>query len=206
MQQHAKNIAKLMSFITQALVNAHNNAKYTPLRASTTGLVFFGTPHDGGNKTLVALGSAAARVASTLHLQASNDIIETLKSGSLFTDLLGEQWRHQLESYQLVSFWEGIGNVVPKKSATFGLPGERENIIELNAEHSELCRFDSDRRDQDNFKLVANNIQDLYEAALATSESVDVFFQSGASRETADSPQGIDQNLNKRFASLSAPS
>ncbi|KAF6231705.1 hypothetical protein HO173_010007 [Letharia columbiana] len=152
--------------VQQALVNAHNNPRYTRIRTSTTGLVFFGTPHDGGNKSLVALGSAAARVASTLHLQSSNAVIETLKSGSLFTDLLGEQWRHQLESYQLVSFWEGIGNTVPKKSATFGLSGTRENIIELNAEHSDLCRFGGSRRDQDNFKLVASNIQDLYDAAL----------------------------------------
>lgn len=186
-------------------MNAHNNAKYTTIRASTTGLVFFGTPHDGGNKTLVALGSAAARVASTLLLQPSNDVIETLKSGSLFTDLLGEQWRHQLESYQLISFWEGIGNIVPKRSATFGLSGTRENIVELNAEHSDLCRFDESRRDKDNFKLVANNIQDLYEAALERSESVDVFSRAEQSREVADNPQGIDQDLNKRFASLSAP-
>ena len=147
----------------------------------------------------MALGSAAARVASALHLQSSND------SGSLFTDLLGEQWRHQLELYDLVSFWEGIGNIVPKRSACFGLPGSRENIVELNAEHSDLCRFDGSMRDQDNFKLVANNIQDIYEAALKRSESVDVSKRAMQSREEADNSQGVDQELNKRLGSQQTP-
>ena len=81
------------------------------LLAIRTGLAFFGTPHEGGDERLVALGAAAARIASALHVQPSNDLIETLKKGSLFSDLLAEQWRHHLESYQLVSFWEGIGDV-----------------------------------------------------------------------------------------------
>lgn len=187
-------------------MNAHNNANYTPIRTSTTGLVFFGTPHDGGKKSLVALGSIAAHVASTLHLQSSNDVIETLKSGSLFADLLDEQWRHQLESYQLVSFWECLGSIVPKASAIFGLPGTRENIVGLNAEHSDLCRFGASRREQDNLKVVLANIRDLYNAALERSESVGVSSRAEQSREAADDPQGIDQDLERRFASLPAPS
>lgn len=81
------------------------------LLAIRTGLAFFGTPHEGGDGRLVALGAAAAHIASALHVQPSNDLIETLKKGSLFSDLLAEQWRHHLESYQLVSFWEGVGDV-----------------------------------------------------------------------------------------------
>ena len=41
----------------------------------------------------------------------SNDIIEALKAGSLFADVLKEAWRHQLNLYKIVSFYEGIGNV-----------------------------------------------------------------------------------------------
>ena len=157
----------------------------------------------------MALGKAAARVASLLHLQASNDVIETLKSGSLFADLLGEQWRHQLESYQLVSFWEGKGNIVPKRSATFGLSGTRENIVELNADHSNLCCYDGSMQDQDNFKLVANNIQDLYKDALKRGESVELSSRADQTREAADDPRGMghdDEDLDKRFASLCVPS
>ena len=156
--------------MVQALVNAHNNAKYTAIRTASTGLAFFSTPHGGGNASLVALGSAAARVASALHVQPSNDLIETIKSGSLFSDLLAEQWRHQLESYQIISFWEGIGDIVPKKSACFGLPGDRENIVRLDARHSDMCRFDQSQHDQDNLKLVISNIEDLYDDSMKRSK------------------------------------
>ena len=61
---------------------------------------------------MVALGSATARVARAVRLQApGSDIAETLESGSLFSDLLSEHWRQQLLSYHIVSFWEGIGDV-----------------------------------------------------------------------------------------------
>ena len=76
-----------------------------------TGLAFFGTPHAGGSDGLVALGSVAARIAQSIHFQASSDIVETLKKGSLFTDVLAEHWRQQLESYDIISFWEGIADV-----------------------------------------------------------------------------------------------
>lgn len=153
--------------IEQALVNAHNNAKYLTIRESTTGLVFFGTPHAGGKDGLVALGSVAAGIAQSIRLQPSSDIVETLKKGSLFTDVLTEHSRHQLESYLIVSFWEGTGDVVTKDSATFGLFGHRENIVRLNASHSDMCRFDAkDQRDKDNLEFVLSNLEDLYDEAL----------------------------------------
>ena len=75
------------------------------------GLAFFGTPHGGGKETLVTLGNACARVVSALSTNPSNDIMEVLRSGSLFSDILQESWRHQLSSYKIVSFYEGIGEV-----------------------------------------------------------------------------------------------
>ena len=60
--------------------------------------------------------------------------------------------------------------VVPKNSATFGLP--RENIVQLNAGHSDMCRFDAtDQRDKDNLEIVLNNLDDQYEKALESCES-----------------------------------
>lgn len=37
--------------------------------------------------------------------------MEALKRGSLFSDALQNQWRHQLGDYQIVTFYEGIGEV-----------------------------------------------------------------------------------------------
>lgn len=37
--------------------------------------------------------------------------MEALKKGSLFSDALQNQWRHQIKQYQIVTFYEGIGDV-----------------------------------------------------------------------------------------------
>jgi hypothetical protein len=38
--------------------------------------------------------------------------------------------------------------------------------VKLNAHHSSICKFGTAQADQDNFKLVRINVQDLYERAL----------------------------------------
>ena len=61
---------------------------------------------------------------------------------------------------------------MPKKSATFGLSGNRENVVRLEANHSDLCRFDEN--DEDNSKLVLSNIEDLYDNAVSTCKTLGV--------------------------------
>ncbi len=85
---------------------------YIRTKLRSFGLVFFGTPHSGPTDDLkVKFGTACVKVAQSMPWKVSNDIIEALTKGSLFSDVLYEQWRHQLEQYQIVSFYEGIGNV-----------------------------------------------------------------------------------------------
>jgi hypothetical protein len=80
-------------------------------------VAFFGTPHNGGNKTLVALGGIAAKIALGLGFQKGDNIIETLESGSIFTEILQEHWRHQLLKYDILSFW-GSRDTVSRVFAT----------------------------------------------------------------------------------------
>jgi hypothetical protein len=47
--------------IKQALLNAQDNSTFEPIKNSTYGMVFFGTPHKGGRNA--ALGNLAAKVA-----------------------------------------------------------------------------------------------------------------------------------------------
>ena len=76
------------------------------------GIVFFGTPHGGpGDDWRIAFGNACVRIAQSLPGVQANDIMEGLKKGSLFSDTLQNQWRHQLNQYQIITFYEGIGNV-----------------------------------------------------------------------------------------------
>jgi hypothetical protein len=50
------------------------------------------------------------------------------------------------------------------------MPGDRENVVKLNADHSGVCKFGPSLEDQDNLKLVRGNIKDLYKNALKKCE------------------------------------
>ena len=97
--------------IKQALINAHNNSKYTPIKEATSGLAFFATPHNGGDFKLVSLGAVAAKIAIATGFQKGDDILETLKEGSIFSDIMKEQWKEHLLKYDIISFWGGLDNV-----------------------------------------------------------------------------------------------
>lgn len=76
-------------------------------------LVFFGTPHSGPSTNLqVGLGMACAKVAKSLPFQQSSKTIEVLREGTLFSDLLSESFRHQIEQYKILSCYEGEGDVL----------------------------------------------------------------------------------------------
>ncbi|KAH7317217.1 hypothetical protein BKA65DRAFT_111198 [Rhexocercosporidium sp. MPI-PUGE-AT-0058] len=152
--------------IKQALINAHHNPKYTPIKDATTGLAFFATPHRGGDWMLVSLGGVVARIATAVGLQKGDDVLETLKNGSIFSEIMQEHWRQQLLKYDIISFWGALDNIVPAESARFGMPGDHENVVKLNADHNGVCKFGPTLEDQDNFKLVRGNIKDLYKNAL----------------------------------------
>ena len=176
--------------IKQALVNAFNDPIYRDIQEATYGLVFFGTPHGGpGDGWQITFGKAAVRIAQSLPGRTSNDIMEALRQGSLFSHTLQNQWRHQLDHYQILTFYEGIGDVkafmtavffrcanaeqvVPQYSATLGLPGDRESQIKIQAKHGDMCRFNPDiTMDKSNYKLVEGNVLELCEKASQLGET-----------------------------------
>jgi hypothetical protein len=194
--------------IKQALINAHNNEKYEDIKDATQGLAFFATPHDGGKQSLVNIGKIAAKIALELGFQKGDNILETLKSGSMFSDLMHEHWRHRLLEYPIVSFWGALDTVrkslsyllevsltltqvVPRESTSFGLPGKHENVVSLQASHGGVCKFGTSQQDLDNFKIVQANLQDLYESAIANGELV-----------TVPQEDPVDGALEKRFTGL----
>ncbi len=93
------------------MLGAHS---YIQLDANFTsyGLIFFGTPHGGpGVNWKSEFGKMCVKIAQSIPGKVSSDIMEALQRGSLFSDTLQDQWRHRLESYQIVTFYEGIGDV-----------------------------------------------------------------------------------------------
>ncbi|KAH8682825.1 hypothetical protein BGZ60DRAFT_398796 [Tricladium varicosporioides] len=153
--------------VKQALVNANNDPSYIGIKNSTRGLAFFGTPHAGGNDTLVSFGRSCAAIVNAVTGSAPNDLMEVVSSGSLYTDILQDTWRHQLNDYRIISFYEGLGNIVPRESAVFNMPGDIETPVRIDATHSEMCRFDTSvNADLDNYHKVRHGIRKLRGAAL----------------------------------------
>lgn len=141
--------------VKQALVIAKNDNTYINLRKATHGLVFFAVPHQGGHGA--GLGTIAKNIVLSLTGDAKNDIVESLKSNSLFQENQAAIFKHQLEDYQIVSIYENKPTkltkmwgkattlvIVDKKSATLGLPGTREKLLTVNSNHAEVCQFEDD--------------------------------------------------------------
>jgi hypothetical protein len=79
------------------------------------------------------------------------------------------------------------------------MPGDHENVVKLNADHSGVCKFGFGLEDQDNFKLVRSNIKDLYKNALTKSESSVVPSDISIKGE----PKAVvDKELQARWAAL----
>jgi hypothetical protein len=47
----------------------------------------------------VVFGKACAKTIKNVHGNASNGLMKTVENGSLFSDVLKENWRHRLETY-----------------------------------------------------------------------------------------------------------
>jgi hypothetical protein len=67
----------------------------------------------------VKFGRACVSIAQSMPWKVPNDIMEALKKGSLFSDVLYENWRHQLEQYHFISFYEGLGTVRSSSKSLF---------------------------------------------------------------------------------------
>jgi len=91
--------------------------------------------------------------------------------------------------------------VVPRESARFGIPGDRENVVKLNADHSGICKFGSTVAEQDNFKLVKVNIKDIYKNALKKCES-SIMPPSIISREETAEHEDNQNKLEARWLKL----
>ena len=117
--------------VKQALIEARlNDRKYRCLRASTCGLVFFATPHAGGNKcvcfgveiykyihcmeacadsgtcTRAGVASIASKICSAMTGEPSNSLLATLEKDSLLNEISSDQFHHQINDYEILSFYE----------------------------------------------------------------------------------------------------
>ena len=91
--------------VKQALIEAKiHSSNYGCIRVSTKGLVFFATPHAGGN--LAGLADVAANFTSAMTGSAKNSLLKTLKQNSLLNEISKDHFRPQLGDYKVLSFIE----------------------------------------------------------------------------------------------------
>lgn len=93
--------------VCKALVRAALNPRaYPHVKESTFGVVFFATPHQGGN------GVPLAQVVSNMIIRLSgcstpkNNILSALKPTSLYAEVLTQNFASQLDDYYYLSFFE----------------------------------------------------------------------------------------------------
>ncbi|KAH8746437.1 hypothetical protein BGZ57DRAFT_862243 [Hyaloscypha finlandica] len=55
---------------------------------ATIGLAFFAIPYYGGDWILASLGGIVAKIAMAIGFQKGDDVLETLKNGSIFSEIM----------------------------------------------------------------------------------------------------------------------
>jgi hypothetical protein len=93
------------------------------IKLRTYGLIFFGTPHRGGNG--VNVGEVVAKVVKTFAGGGSNSLLQSLKKGSQLSVNAQDNFRSLIEDFWYISIIEGrpkpgVGIVVPRESGTLG--------------------------------------------------------------------------------------
>ncbi|KAK5991124.1 Nephrocystin-3-like protein [Cladobotryum mycophilum] len=130
--------------VKTALVEATLNPAYKSIVKSTRLLVFFATPHRGGNYS--GIGDVAAKMVRAGLRTPSNDLLDALKASSHDAIRRFEQASHLIERCLVVSFYETtdygrLGIIVDKESAILNLPEDREKQVAMDANHSSICKF-----------------------------------------------------------------
>jgi len=165
--------------IKRALVIAQTTKEYADLKNATYGIVFFGTPHRGGN--LVPLGKFVSWVIRYVTPgKAKNNLLDNLEKNGFFAEELREDFRQQLESYRLISYFEedntriggkDFGKIVERESATFGLSIDREITLGLSGDHSSICKFSS--VEETNYRLVEGRVVQMVKEAVKVRENAE---------------------------------
>ncbi|KAK4896822.1 hypothetical protein LTR27_005419 [Elasticomyces elasticus] len=153
--------------VKRALIKARQDDLYASIQRATYGLVFFGTPHRGGEH--VPLGKLAARIVRAVYRNPNNSFLEALEKDSIFADSIAQDFCNVAESFKVVSFYENrptgpLGLIVDKKSAVLGLGSNREIRIALDLDHRNICKFGSEY--DDDYEMLRDNIVEMIEEAI----------------------------------------
>ncbi|KAI1496365.1 hypothetical protein F5X99DRAFT_422182 [Biscogniauxia marginata] len=144
----------------QAYLDARLDDRYASLINSIKAVIFLSTPHRGSDlaKPLNKILSAS------FGLTPKNYVSELIQNGP-FLRTINEQFRHLAPSLQIFSFYEtlrtslGISSslILDSETAKLGYPGEISRS--LNADHHNVCKFESPR--DPNYQVVLGALKSL---------------------------------------------
>jgi hypothetical protein len=93
-------------------VNAQSHPKHKSIIDSTFGPVFMGTPHNGHTDSAsIAFGKICTKIVKHVAGNTKKRSPKAVENGSVFSDILKENWRHHLERYQIISCYESLNEV-----------------------------------------------------------------------------------------------
>ncbi|ETS83042.1 hypothetical protein PFICI_04918 [Pestalotiopsis fici W106-1] len=132
--------------VKRALISAKQSDVYRSIADHTFGIVFFGTPHGGGK--IAETGDLVARIVRRISGRPKNSFMSALRKDSSLANTIANDFRQFLEVFQFQSYYETrplkyFGIVVDQKAAVLGLPDTRERSIGLDADHYDICKFES---------------------------------------------------------------
>ncbi|KAI2626845.1 TPR-like protein [Xylaria nigripes] len=153
--------------VKEAIIEATLDPEYKAIAKATRLLVFFATPHRGGNYANTS--DVVAKIARVGLLKPDNKLLDELKKNSHVATKRLEQSRHIYEQRLVVNFFEGeafgkLGIIVDRDSATLNLPGSIETQVATHADHYSICKFSN--ADSPACQLVIRTIVDQIDRAL----------------------------------------
>ncbi|KAE9364277.1 hypothetical protein N431DRAFT_355121, partial [Stipitochalara longipes BDJ] len=143
----------------------NRNPRAASILTSTTGVVFLGTPHRGGNQ--VDWAKIATGLATVVYKDNNKRIVDALSRGSEVLERLQDSFSSIVGQLDICSFFEdhayGVtgSKIVDDDSASLGCANERKWWIPAN--HSEMCKF-KDRKET-GYRRVAGALKNLVEDA-----------------------------------------
>ncbi|KAI9765235.1 MAG: hypothetical protein M1840_007727 [Geoglossum simile] len=147
------------TIIMQALLTAGNQSTYSVIAASTSLLLFFGTPHRAADPS--AWERLAYNMISTTRRKYQGKLSKILKSSSRALMGVSEAYYAIAGIYSTVNFYEqeevrSLGSrVVDEHEATLDVPGEKR--VGISRDHFNICQFTT--AEDEAFKLACEEIR-----------------------------------------------
>ncbi|KAL8890337.1 MAG: hypothetical protein Q9215_002507 [Flavoplaca cf. flavocitrina] len=158
--------------IGDAYMQGQNDPNYEPIIKAISAITFLATPHRGTN-----LADLLDRILRSTFVTNSKLYVSELAKNSFTLQKLNEQFRHIAPRLEIISFYEtqstSIGlrsarvMILEKESSVLGYPGETSKA--LNADHHNVCKFDSPK--DPNYITVRNALGSIVAKIISSSSS-----------------------------------